>query len=252
MQWLIAVAVVAGLYFWNRAANAAAAGVSPPALPAAPAPAAPAAPVVPAAPGVLPPTAGPTLRVTLVPGSMSVALPSGSILALVPPIGGAMPMNAVTEAPSQGALLNTLSQAAAGYTLSASPAFYGTPSVLSATVAWVDATSTPQTTALQIVAETSSVYITLQPGAMAPVVIPQADGEMTFIAPAGGTVVTGLVAPTSGPATLSGTPSQAAPTPSGTTSYYVSAAGPAAGTATISWTDSTGTAQVSTIAIAAV
>jgi hypothetical protein len=193
------------------------------------------------------------MRVTLSPGNVAVALPAGTNLLLVPPTGGAMPMNAVVEPPAQGGLLTTLLQAATGYTLSAAPAFYGSPSVLTATVSWVDATSTPQTTTLQIVAETTSVYISLTPGVMTPVFIPQAGGEMTFLPPAGGSVVTGSIAPTSGPSSLSGTPTQAAPVPSGSTGYYVSATyGPAAGTATINWTDSTGTAQTSTIAIAAV
>ncbi len=238
MPWIIAAAVLVGLYLWGRASQAAPAPTN--LLPPAPAP----APVPTPAP-----TAAPVMQVPLVPGNVGVlTVPSGTVLSLLPPSGATLTPNGFSSSPPNalqilGLMPNYLSVAA-------TPAFYGAPTIIAASMNWIDSTGTAQTSTMQIAAEAPGIYITLQPNVMANVYIPAVGGQMLFVPPAGGNVTGGAVA--QGTGTPPHGQLQAPATVGGPATYSVVGAGVGNGSVTILWTDSTGTAQTSTVGVAAV
>jgi len=243
---LLGLLALGGLVWWETAKPAPAPGpVNPPAIP----------PVIPAAP------TGTTMSIALaVPpgggqGNLGVAaLPLGATLIL----GGAAVASITSVTPTTPGLLTVAAQTATAVALQATSALSGQSTGAAVTIDWVDlATGQPQTSVLQVVAETQGTVIALQPGTMPNVILPLSNstvtGEILFIPPPQASTDTQLPVINSGslsPGSLSvtGSPYPAAPgTPGG--SYGVVSAAAGASSLSIAWTDGSGAAQTSTIAI---
>jgi hypothetical protein len=186
-------------------------------------------------------------------GNLGVAaLPSGATLIL----GGAAVASITSVQFLTPGLVTLAAQTATAVAMQATGALVGQSSGAVASIQWVDlATGQPQTSTLQIVAESQGTVISLQPGQMSNVILPLSSssvtGEMLFVPPAKQATDAALPVITggslsSGSLSVNGTFYPAAVgTPGG--SYGVQAAAGGTSTLTIAWTDGTGASQQSVV-----
>lgn len=110
-------------------------------------------------------------------GNLGVAaLPLGATLIL----GGAAVASITSVTPTTPGLLTVAAQTATAVALQATSALSGQSTGAAVTIDWVNlATGQPQTSVLQVVAETQGTVIALQPGTMPNVILPLSNSTVT-------------------------------------------------------------------------
>jgi hypothetical protein len=189
------------------------------------------------------PTSGPTVTVPLsVPsgggqGNLGiVAVPANASLIILAPQGGG-----VTGLSGNAPAMSVASQAPGAVSLQWSQ--QGATANL--TIQWNDPTGAAQVSTLQVVQDVPAAFVTLSPGTMPNLILPLEAGQMLFAPPSGGSVQGGSLS-SSGVVTGTLIAPQAAAPQGG----YAVVANTAGNTVlTVDWTDATGTAQTSTIAV---